>query len=111
MASFRSSVSNQYRKAAQIMIDKTAGNEKHDSAKHLTNIFEQSLAVLCDGKKALAEKRTIGRALRNSLPVYLDAASLQKRALDDAAKALAALWKIEEPVRAKLGNRPAYPVR
>jgi len=93
------------------MINKTAGDEKCDSAKHLTNIFEQSLAVLCDGKKALTANRPIGRALRNSLPVYIDAASLQKRALDDAAKALATLWKIEEPGRAKLHSRTPQPVR
>ena len=111
MVRFAGAVSNQYRKAAKIMIDKTAGNEKCDSAKHLANIFEQSLAVLCDGKKALTANRPIGRALRNSLPVYIDAVSLQKRALDDAAKALATLWNIEEPGRAKLGHRPAQPAR
>jgi hypothetical protein len=93
------------------MIEKTVGNEKCDSAKQLANIFEQSLAVLCDGKKALTANRPIGRALRNSLPVYLDAASLQKRALDDAAKALATLWKIEEPGRGKPASRTAYSAR
>lgn len=93
------------------MIHKTAVNEKCESTKHLANIFEQSLAVLCDGKNALREHEQTGRALRNSLPVYLDAASLQKRALDDAAKALATLWKIEEPGRAKLPSRTLHPLR
>ena len=93
------------------MINSIAGNEKRDSSKHLANIFEQSLAVLCDGKKALTARRPIGRALRNSLPVHLDDASLQKRALEDAAKALATLWKIEEPGRTKLGGRTTVPAR
>ena len=93
------------------MIHKTAVNEKCDSPKHLANIFEQSLAVWCEGRKALTANRQTGRALRDSLPVYLDAASLQKRALDDAAKALATLWKIEEPGRARLPRRTVQPAR
>jgi hypothetical protein len=93
------------------MIDKTVANENCDSAKRLANIFEESLAVLCDGKKALTGTRQTARTLRNSLPVYLDATRLQKRALDDAAKALATLWKIEEPERAKPSSRTTHPLR
>jgi hypothetical protein len=64
-------------------------NEKSVSANHLKNIFDQSLAILCEGAGSV-------RVRRNSLPLRIDAVNLQKRALSDAANALAALWKISE---------------
>lgn len=70
-------------------------NENSGSANHLKNIFDQSLAILRDGAGA-------ARARRRSLPLHIDAVNLQKRALGDAATALAALWKISAPRSAKL---------
>jgi hypothetical protein len=71
------------------MTNAMALNEKPISANHLKNVFDQSLAILCEGA-------TSARVRRSSLPLHIDAANLQKRALSDAANALAALWKISE---------------
>jgi hypothetical protein len=65
-------------------------NEKSGSTTHLKDVFDQSLAVLCEGASS-------GRVRRSCLPLHIDAANLQKRALSDAADALAALWKISKP--------------
>lgn len=73
-------------------------NEKSGSTTHLKDIFDQSLALLCEG----ASSR---RVRRSSLPLHIDAASLQKRALSDAADALAALWKISKTRPPKLQSR------
>jgi hypothetical protein len=59
---------------------------------HLKDVYEQSLAMLSDFKQN-------SKTLRSAVPLHIDAASLQKRALDDAAKALAALWKVPSPGR------------
>jgi hypothetical protein len=56
---------------------------------HLKNVFEQSLAVLSEDADAGVERKN-----RRSLPLHMDAANLQKRALENAANALANLWKI-----------------
>ena len=48
----------------------------------------------------------LGRAL---LPLHIDDDNFQKRALDNAAKALAALWKISGPERPKLPGRAMFP--
>lgn len=40
-----------------------------------------------------------------SFPLHIDAISLQKRALNGAAKALTALWKISKARTVKLQNR------
>jgi hypothetical protein len=75
------------------MANAAAVTHKSGSASQLKNIFDQSLAILCEGAGSV-------RVRRSSLPLHIDDASLQKRALRDAADALAALWKIS-------GTRPA----
>ena len=88
---------------------KTALNRQSNSTHHLKNIFEQSLAVLRSKDNDTATKNTHNGRLRlHSLPLHMDAADLQKRALDDAAKALATLWKISEPGRPKLQVRETH---
>jgi hypothetical protein len=67
-------------------------NDKPESTKYLKNIFEQSLVVLCEDKSSAAETHL----QHASLPVYMDPVNLQKRALLEAAKALAALWNISD---------------
>jgi hypothetical protein len=66
---------------------------------HLKDVYEQSLAMLSDFKQNAKTSR------RSAVPLHIDAASLQKRALDDAAKALATLWKVPLPGRL---NSPIY---
>jgi hypothetical protein len=73
-------------------------NEKSGSTTHLKAIFDQSLAVLCEGAGSV-------RIRRSCLPLHIDAANLQKRALSDAADALAALWKISKARSPKLQSR------
>jgi hypothetical protein len=69
--------------------------DQSGSANQLKNIFDQSLAILCEGANSV-------RVRRSSLPLHIDAVNLQKRALSDAADALAALWKISANRSAKL---------
>jgi hypothetical protein len=76
-----------------------------DSTNHLKSIFDQSLAVLCEGKNTVKTGSQPERLLRSSLPLHVDVVNLQKRALDNAAKALATLWKISKPKRPKLQSR------
>jgi hypothetical protein len=72
-------------------------------ANHLKDVFEQSLAVLSNTKVESTKKsHPISVLHGNSMPIHIDAVSLQKRALDDAAKALSTLWKVSEPKRAKI---------
>lgn len=71
--------------------------EKSGSMTHLTDIFDQSLAVL--------EGDSSARLRRSCLPLHIDAAKLQERALSDAADALAALWKISKTRSPKLQRR------
>jgi hypothetical protein len=70
-----------------------------DSKDYLKSVVEQSLAILNQDKddKDAASTET---CRRRSLPVYVDAANLQKVAMVSASNALAALWKISTPVRA-----------
>ena len=79
--------------------------EESNSTNQLKSIFDQSLAVLCEGKDTVKTGSQTERLRRRSLPLHVDAVNLQKRALDNAAKALATLWKISEPKRAKLQSR------
>jgi hypothetical protein len=79
------------------MIDKTPAAAA-DSANHLKNVFEQSLAALSQETEAPAKR---WQKIRRSLPLHASAAELQKRALDNAASALASLWKISGPARVK----------
>jgi hypothetical protein len=74
-----------------LMMNKIAVESDIDSTEHLKEIFDQSLAVLCETKEVSPR----------SLPLHIRAADLQKRALTDAAKALTMLWKISEPRRVR----------
>jgi hypothetical protein len=76
--------------------------EESDSRNHLKSIFDQSLTALCEGKDSVKTGSHPERLRRRSLPLHVDAVNLQKRALDNAAKALATLWKISEHKRTKL---------
>jgi hypothetical protein len=84
------------------MISKNSVNQQPDSTRSLRNICEQSLAVLCEGGDSVKTKSPAETSRRRSLPLYVDPANLQKRALGDAAKALAALWKISDSKRPRL---------
>jgi hypothetical protein len=88
------------------MINNAMPQEKPDSATALKNIFDQSLAVLAEGKVVLTKDTRIGRACRDSTPLHINTAELQKRALEDAARALASLWKISDAGRSKSQGRP-----
>jgi hypothetical protein len=70
-----------------------------ESAHHLRDIVEQSIAVLCERDEAAAKQAQV-RASR-FLPLHADRASMQKAALTNAAKALASLWNVSRPGRAK----------
>jgi hypothetical protein len=77
-----------------------------ESATRLKNVFEQSLAVLSEqgdipSNAATDSRKGKIRVRPRSLPLHTDAVSLRKRALDNAAKALATLWKIPGPARVK----------
>jgi hypothetical protein len=56
--------------------------EESDSTNKLKGIFDQSLAVLCEGKDAVKTVSQTERLRRRSLPLHVDAVTLQKRALD-----------------------------
>ncbi|HKB99655.1 MAG TPA: hypothetical protein VKD23_12805 [Terriglobales bacterium] len=80
-----------------------------DSTSQLKSIFDQSLAVLCEGKNSVNTRSQADQLWSSSIPLHVDAVNLRKRALDNAAKALATLWKISEPKRPKLQSRaPRY---
>ena len=85
------------------MTNTRTANEQSGSSNRLKNIFDQSLAILCEGDGGPLVRRS-------SIPLHIDAMSLQKRALSDAANALAALWKISKPNSSKL-HSTAVPVR
>ena len=82
------------------MSNAMTATEESNSTNHLKSIFDQSLAVLCEDSAKTGSQTE--RQRRSSLPLHVDAVNLQKRALDNAAKALASLWKITEPKRPKL---------
>ncbi len=101
-----------------MMTHDAAGKQQADSTNHLKSVFEQSLAVLRDDKnedkskgknndddKNIAKKTRPQRVRRDFLPLHIDHANLQKRALDEAAKALASLWKISGAGHTKLPGR------
>jgi hypothetical protein len=95
------------------MTNGIAGKQQCESTNQLKSMFEQSLAVLREDKPQHNNVTTKNsqnvRIRRDFFPLHIDAASLQKRALDDAAKALAALWKISEPGRARPPFRAMNP--
>jgi hypothetical protein len=80
------------------MTTSTSENGTNQSPDQLKERIEQSVALLCEG-----EGLQSGPSGRSSLPIHIDTAYLQKGAIVDAAKALAALWRV--PSRAKLPNR------
>jgi hypothetical protein len=92
-------------KAGPIMSNGTTVTDNSDSTNRLKSIFEQSLAVMCEGKDSVKTGSQTERVRQSSIPLHVDAVNLQKRALDNAAKALATLWKISEPKRPKLQSR------
>jgi hypothetical protein len=71
--------------------------ESSSSPSHLKSIFDQSLAILCHAEDSV-------RVSRRSLPLRIDAMSLEKQAQSDAARALATLWKISGAKSVKLPN-------
>ena len=79
--------------------------EESNSTNHLKSIFDESLAVLCEDNDSVRARPQTEWLRRGSLPLRVDAVNLQKRALDNAAKALATLWKISGPKRTKLQSR------
>ena len=90
----------------------TTESEKSGSTIHLKNVFDQSLAILCDGNAKSNAKsndkindKSSVPSHRSSLPLHLDAVNLQKLALTNAANALAALWKVSDRKPAKLQSR------
>jgi hypothetical protein len=84
------------------MTTSTTSNQNIESAMNLRNRIEQSVALLCERDEAKTQPPA-GSSDRRSLPIHIDTAYLQKGALVDAAKALAALWKV--PSRGKLPTR------
>jgi hypothetical protein len=82
--------------------------EPVDPDNHLKDVIEQSLAVLGDGQRSAGTQPQAQTSLRSALPLHVDPANLQKRALTDAATALAALWKISKPRRVKIPPRVQF---
>ena len=82
-----------------------------ESTTRLKNIVEQSIAVLCDSDDSARADARREPISRRSLPLHIDAANLQKRALSDAAKALSVLWKITKAAPDKLHTRSMQPSR
>ena len=72
-------------------------NQNQDTT-HLKMVFEQSLALLGERKSEFSQVRTRG------VPLHIDPGVMQKRALDDAANALATLWRVHSS-RARLRGR------
>jgi hypothetical protein len=83
--------------------------EPSESISHLKRVFEQSLAVLGDSPGSKAGEAQTSRSSLRSMPLHIDAATLQKRAIANAAQALTALWKISP--RAKSRTRVAQQSR
>jgi hypothetical protein len=83
-----------------------------NSTSHLKNIVEQSLAVLRKNKDSTeTTPRSAPLLRRRTLPLYVDAANLEKRALTDAANALSVLWKVSKPSRTRVPSRALQPSR
>lgn len=74
-------------------------NQNQDTT-HLKMVFEQSLALLGERKSEFSQVRTRGCAV----PLHIDPGVMQKRALDDAANALATLWRVHSS-RTRLRGR------
>jgi hypothetical protein len=97
------------------MIDNKTLEQPSESVSTLKTLFDRSLAILAEennGKTSQQretdrEKRIVKKdiVLRPQLPIHIDPVSLQKRAIDDAARALTSLWKISKPGHGSLSNR------
>lgn len=75
--------------------------EPSESTNHLKKVFERSLALLGEGHCSIAGETQASRSRLRSVPLHIDAASLQKRAIANAAQALTALWKIPPRVKSR----------
>ncbi len=82
------------------MISQTIANKQPDSATHMKSVVEQCLAVLGEDKDSPTQSQK-WRLRCGCLPLHIDPVNLQKRALSEAAKALATLWKISQPRSAR----------
>ena len=101
-----------------MMTHDAAGKQQADSTNHLKSVFEQSLAVLRDdknedkskGKNNDDERTSQKRLVRSacgaiSCRCILTTLTSKSAALDEAAKALASLWKISGAGHTKLPGR------
>lgn len=84
------------------MANRIIANQQSDSPNHLKNIVEQSLDVLREDKESEAAAAQKIPLRRRSLPIHFDVVNHKRRALLEAANALATLWKIPEPRRVKI---------
>jgi hypothetical protein len=89
----------------------TVSSVKSESVHHLQTVYEQSLVVLSQDSYTLSGNSPKVRLCRAALPLHADALNLQKRALHNAASALATLWKISGSGRAKTQGRIMLPNR
>lgn len=69
-----------------------------DSAGRLRKALEQSLAALSACEESAGVTPSDLRSRFRSMPIRIDPLSFKKRALNDAATALAALWKASRSV-------------
>jgi hypothetical protein len=83
------------------MMREQASAVKPESTDQLRNVFDQSLAVLCEDKGVVARDAHNLPIRQREVPQQAD---VRKRALNDAANALASLWKISGPGRGKLSR-------
>lgn len=90
---------------ANQQMSQQALTQNPESASHLKDVFEQSLAMLGEKNSGVERNKPI-RQRRSAVPIHIDAACLQKRALEDAAKALASLWNVTTPGQTRVQNRP-----
>jgi hypothetical protein len=87
-----------------LIMNNQAMNQNPETTNHLKDVFEQSLAMLEVRHAGATAESAATRG--SAVPLHIDPAFLQKRALDDAAKALASLWRVPSSTRAKFNNRP-----
>jgi hypothetical protein len=94
---------------ANSTVSPVSGGVSKNAKRKMESIFDQSLAILNSGQPptaASSKARTASlSSYSNSLPIHIDNFSLQRRALVDAAKALATLWKVPENKGSSLQSR------
>ena len=91
-------------KGDAIMMRVPASVVKSESTNQLKNVFDQSLAVLCGDEDVVAKDAHSLPIRQRGIPQQGD---VRKRALNDAANALASLWKISGADRGKLSRDEA----